>query len=165
MRLRKSLLLLVWALCASLSVFSQATERAEHLPDGSVLLSPQTFNALEQNLNLLEQNFERQKHLSTSLGSELNTAQSSLTELRAMLNEQERLTASLRIQWTLIAERLSESDQSLAWVMEDAALMEAELTRERATVQRLDRSARVWRIVAIVAGILALGAGTAAVLW
>ena len=165
MRVRKSLLLLVWALCAPLSVFSQATERAEHLPDGSIILSPQAFNALEQNLNLLEQNFERQKHLSTSLGSELETAQSSLMELRAMLSEQEHLTASLRIQWTLIAERLSESDQSLSWAMEDATWMEAELELERATVQRLDRSARVWRIVAIVAGVLALGAGTAAVVW
>ena len=82
-----------------------------------------------------------------------------------MLDEQERLTVSLRIQWTLIAERLSESDQSLSWAMEDAVLMEAELTRERANSTRLDRSARVWRTAAIVAGVIALGAGVAAVVW
>ncbi|MDR3304296.1 MAG: hypothetical protein LBS86_07780 [Treponema sp.] len=48
---------------------------------------------------------------------------------------------------------LSESEQSLDWAMEDAALMEAELTAARSANQRLDLRARVWRTVAIVAGV------------
>jgi hypothetical protein len=49
--------------------------------------------------------------------------------------------------------------------MEDAATLETELARERANSARLDRSARVWRTAAIVAGVLALGAGVAAAVW
>jgi hypothetical protein len=159
------LLSLYLVFCAALPGFGQATEYAEPMPDGSVILSPQALDALKVNLNLLEQNFEKQRRLLTSLGSELDTAQSSLMELRATLGEQERLTASLRIQWTLIAERLQTSDESYAWAMEDLTTIEAELTRERATTQRLNRSAQFWRTVAIIAGVLALGAGVAAVVW
>jgi anti-sigma-K factor RskA len=43
--------------------------------------------------------------------------------------------------------------------------MEEDLARERSNNTRLDRSARVWRTVAIVAGVLALSAGVAAVVW
>jgi hypothetical protein len=49
--------------------------------------------------------------------------------------------------------------------MEDAATLETELARERTNSARLNQSARVWRTVAIAAGVLALGAGVAAVVW
>jgi hypothetical protein len=49
--------------------------------------------------------------------------------------------------------------------MEDAQMLEASLARERANSARLDCGVHVWRTVAIVAGVLALGAGVAAVVW
>lgn len=159
------LLPLYLVFCVALPGFGQVTEYAEPMPDGNVLLSPRALDALRMNLNQLEQNFEKQRRLSMSLESELDTAQSSLTELRSTLSEQERLTASLRIQWTLIAERLQISDESYAWAMEDATRMEAELTRERAAMRSLDRSASFWRTLAIVLGVAAIGAGVAAVVW
>ncbi|MDR1325508.1 MAG: hypothetical protein LBK00_05680 [Treponema sp.] len=57
---------------------------------------------------------------------------------------------------------MSASEHSLSWAMEDAATLEASLARERASSARLDRSVHVWRTAAIVAGVLALGAGGAA---
>jgi hypothetical protein len=62
-------------------------------------------------------------------------------------------------------ERLSVSDQSLSWVMEDAEMLEASLARERAYNARLDRSVRVWQTVAVVAGVIALGVDVAALVW
>jgi anti-sigma-K factor RskA len=88
-----------------------------------------------------------------------------LTTLKGLYNEQGLLVGSLSIWADQLGERLSASDQSLAWALEDAALMEEELTRERSNSARLDRSARIWRTVAIVAGVLAVGAGVAAVVW
>jgi hypothetical protein len=53
----------------------------------------------------------------------------------------------------------------LAWALEDAALLEAALTTAQTQNVRLDRSRRVWRVVALVAGCLAVGAGVAAAVW
>jgi hypothetical protein len=158
-------ILLFLAFCAAQSVFSQATERVEPLPDGSVLLSPQALSAIDETLTRLESNLTRQRELSTDLTSELSAAELSLTTLKGLYNEQGLLVSSLRIQWNLIATRLQDSDESYAWIQQDAIAMEAELTTARAAVQCLDRSARVWRTLAIVAGCLAVGAGVAAVVW
>jgi chromosome segregation ATPase len=117
------------------------------------------------NLSLLESNLGKQRQLLTSLNNELNTAAFSLTTLKGLYNEQSVLVMSLRVWTEQLGERLSESEHSLAWAMEDATLLETELSRERANSARLDRSVRVWRTVAIVAGVLALGAGVAAVVW
>jgi anti-sigma-K factor RskA len=95
----------------------------------------------------------------------LSEAAFSLTTLKGLYNEQSVLVMSLRVWTEQLGERLSESEHSLAWAMEDAATLETELTRERANSARLDQSARLWRTVAIVAGVLALGAGVAAVVW
>jgi chromosome segregation ATPase len=187
------LLSLFLELCVALSVFSQVTERVEYLQDGSVILSPQALSTINNNLTLLESNSERQEKLLTSLNSELqraelsltmlrslyneqstlagsleselNQAISSLTTLKSLYNEQGLLVESLKIQWNLIGERLEISDQSLAWAMEDAELMKAELTTARAATQRLDRSARVWRTVAIALGAAAVGGIVAAIVW
>jgi chromosome segregation ATPase len=186
--------LLLWLVCCVVwPVSGQDTEHVELLPDGSVILSPQALNDIDSNLTLLESNSMRQEKLLMNLNSELNQATLSLTKLDGLYNEQRQLAGSLnselsqatsslmtfrvlyneqaslveklKIQWNLIGERLELSDQSLAWAMEDAALMEGELATARAANQRLDRSARVWRVVAIVAGCLAVGAGVAAVVW
>ena len=123
------------------------------------------MNELNRNLNQLETNYLKQKELLANLNQELLTANYSLTELEKIYGEQAILVEKLRIWTDQLGERLSASDQSLAWAMEDAALMEAELMRERADNTRRSRSARVWRTVAIVAGVLALGAGVVAVVW
>jgi anti-sigma-K factor RskA len=60
---------------------------------------------------------------------------------------------------------LQDSDESYAWIQQDMMAMEGELATARSNNARLDKSARVWRTVAIVAGCLAVGAGVAAVVW
>jgi chromosome segregation ATPase len=190
---KRLLLLLSLALYAVSPVLSQATERAELLPDGSVLLSPQTLRDIDATLTTLETNLTRQRELSTSLIGELNQAELSLTTLRGLYseqsilagnltselsqassslmtlkglyNEQSQLVSSLQIQWSLIAERLQDSDESYAWIQQDMMEMEVELTAERANSARLDRSSRVWRRVAIVLGAAAVGGIVAAVVW
>ena len=159
---QKATLLLLF--CFSL-VFAPGILCEEYTEIKSITISGQAMNELNQSLNQLETNYLRQKELLASLNQELLTANYSLTELQKIYGEQLILVEHLRIWTNQLGERLSESDQSLAWAMEDAALMEEELTRERADNTRLDRSARVWRTVAIVAGVLALGAGVAAVVW
>jgi chromosome segregation ATPase len=193
MQVLKLLLLSFWVCCAGRPVFGQDTERVEYLPDGSMTLSPQVLTAINNNLTLLESNSMRQEELLTSLNSELNQAALSLTMLKGLYNEQgnlvenlnselnqatsslmtfrglyseqEKLVEKLKIQWNLIGERLEISDQSLAWAMEDAELMEAELAQERLANQRLDRSTRVWRTVAIMLGVAAIGGVVAVVVW
>jgi hypothetical protein len=159
------LLSLLWLHFAVWPGFGQATQRAESLPDGSVLLSPQALSDIDETLSLLESNLMKQQYLLMSLTGELSAAESSLTTLKGLYNEQGLLVGSLSIWADQLGERLSASDQSLAWAMEDAALMEEELMRERSNSAHLSRSARIWRTVAIVAGVLALGAGVAAVVW
>jgi chromosome segregation ATPase len=159
---QKATLLLLF--CFSF-VFAPGILCEERVNTESITLSQQAMNELNRSLNQLETNYLKQKELLTSLNQELLTANYSLTELQKIYGEQVILVQKLRIWTDQLGERLSESDQSLAWAMEDAALMEEELTRERSNSARLDRSARVWRTVAIVAGVLALGAGVAAVVW
>jgi hypothetical protein len=129
------------------------------MPDGSVILSPRALNDIDENLSLLESNLEKQQSLLTSLSGELNLAESSLTTLKVLYSEQGLLVMSLRVWADQLGECLSASDQSLAWAIEDAMLMEVELSQTRTLNTRLDRSTRVWRTVAIVAGVLAIGAG------
>jgi chromosome segregation ATPase len=137
----------------------------EPAPDGSVLLSPRALSDINMNLSLLESNLGKQRQLLTSLNNELSVAALSLTTLKGLYNEQSLLVMSLRVWTEQLGERLSASEHSLAWAMEDAATLETELERERANNTRLDRSAHFWRTVAIVAGVLVLGAGVAAVAW
>jgi hypothetical protein len=160
--------LLWWFLlvfCVVLRCFGQVTQRAESLPDGSVLLSPQALSDIDTSLSLLETNLAKQQRLLASLSGELSVAELSLTTLRGLYNEQGLLVMSLRVWAEQLGERLSESDQSLAWAMEDAIALETELARERESSARLNRSAQFWRTAAIVAGVLAVGAGVAAVVW
>jgi hypothetical protein len=162
----RRLLLWLLLLCfAALPVFGQAARRVESLPDGSVLLSPQALSGIDTSLRLLESNLEKQQRLLMSLSGELSAAESSLTTLKGLYSEQSVLVLSLRLWADQLGERLSASDQSLVWAMEDAQLLETELARERANSARLDRSVRVWQTLAIVAGVLALGAGIAALVW
>jgi chromosome segregation ATPase len=133
--------------------------------DGSVTLSPQALSDINENLSLLESNLAKQQRLLTSLNNELSEAAFSLTTLKGLYNEQSVLVMSLRVWTEQLGERLSVSEHSLDWAMEDAATLETELERERVNSARLDRSVRVWRTVAIVAGVLALGAGVAAAVW
>jgi chromosome segregation ATPase len=191
--IKRLLLLLSLVLYAVSPVLSQATERAELLPDGSVLLSPQTLRGIDATLTTLETNLTRQRELSTSLTGELRQAELSLTTLRSLYseqsilagslagelsraasslttltslyNEQGLLVLSLQTQWSLIAERLQDSDESYAWIQQDMMEMEGELTAERKNSARLDKSARVWRKAAIVLGCLAIGGIVAAVVW
>ena len=114
-------------LCGSAG-FGQVTQQAESLPDGSVLLSPQALSDIDETFSLLEGNLEKQQRLLVSLGSELSVAESSLTTLKGLYSEQGLLVGSLSIWADQLGERLSASDQSLAWAMEDAMLMEEELT-------------------------------------
>jgi hypothetical protein len=158
-------LLLLCVCFAALPVSGQATQRAESLPDGSVLLSPQALSSIDASLSLLEDNLGKQRRLLASLSNELNTAESSLTTLRGLYNEQSVLVMSLKVWADQLGERLSASDQFLAWAIEDATILEGSLAVERANNTRLDRSARFWRTVAVVAGVLAVGAGVAAVVW
>jgi hypothetical protein len=92
-------------------------------------------------------------------------AESSLTTLKGLYGEQSVLVTSLRVWADQPRERLSVSDQSLVWVTEDVEMLEASLSRERAYNARLDRSARVWQTVAVVAGVIALGVGIAVLVW
>jgi chromosome segregation ATPase len=193
MRVQKLLLLLFWVFCVVLSVFGQDTKRVELLPDGSMLISSQALSDINSNLTLLESNSKNQEKLLTNLNSELNQATlsltmlkelyseqgesvgglmnelsqatSSLTIFRGLYSEQGKLVESLKLQWNLIGERLEISDQSLAWAMEDAETLEAELTTMQVANRRLDRSARVWRTVATVLGVAAIGGVIAAVVW
>jgi hypothetical protein len=88
-----------------------------------------------------------------------------LTTLKGLYSEQSVLVLSLRLWADQPGERLSASEHSLVWAMEDAQMLEASLARERANSARLDRSVRVWQTLATVAGVLDLGAGVAAVVW
>jgi hypothetical protein len=162
---RRLLLPLLWLYFAVSPVFGQAAQRVEFLPDGSVLLSPQALSGIDTNLRLLESNLVRQQQLLTSLSGELSVAESSLTTLKGLYNEQSVLVTSLRLWAEQLGERLSVSEQSLVWVMEDAQILETELAREQTNSARLDQSVRVWRTVAIVAGVIALVVDVAAVVW
>jgi hypothetical protein len=162
---RRLLLSLLWLCFAVSPVFGQVTRRVESLPDGSVPLSPQALSDIDTNLQLLESNLARQQQLLTSLSGELSAAESSLTMLKGLYGEQPVLVMSLRVWAEQPGERLSVSEQSLDWAMEDAQMLEASLSRERANSARLDRSVRVWQTLALLAGILALVAGAAAVVW
>jgi chromosome segregation ATPase len=126
--------------------------------DGSVTYSPET-------LTLLEQNWQKQSVQLTRLGTELLEANSSLTELRTISGEQRALLLTWQTQWNLIADRLSDSDQYLAWAMEDVEVLETVLAQTQTRNTRLETSTRFWRTVAIVVGCLAVGAGVAAVVW
>jgi hypothetical protein len=119
---RKLLLPLLWLCCAGLPVFGQAAQRVESLPDGSVPLSPQALSGIDGNLRLLESNLTRQQQLLTSLNGELSAAESSLTTLKGLYDERSALVTSLRLWADQPGERLSVSDQSLVWVMEDAQM-------------------------------------------
>jgi hypothetical protein len=146
-------------------VFGQDTQRAQGLPDGSVIVTPAQLLSINNSLTALEKNFETQKNLSGSLSLELETANTSLETLKNLSIEQSGLINNLKLQWTLVSERLQESDQSWVWMTEDLAGMETELARERANSARLERSARTWRTLFVIAGCLAAGAGIAAVVW
>jgi chromosome segregation ATPase len=161
----------LWLFClllffrVALPALSLEKEKRGLLDYGSVILSPQALNDIDKTLSQLETNSTRQRELSTSLTGELRQAELSLTTLRTLYNEQSALTMSLRNWTNQMGERLSESDQSLVWAMEDAELLESELAQERTKSARLDRSARVWRTVAIVLGAAAIGGVIAAVVW
>jgi hypothetical protein len=155
--------LCLWLVCfVSALALPQATQRVESFPDGSVILTPAQLFSINNSLTMLERNFETQKKLSDSLRLELETTGASLETLKNLSIEQAGLINNLRLQWTLVSERLQESDQSWVWAMEDLTTMEASLAREQANSARLDRNARFWRTVAIVAGVLAIGTGVAA---
>jgi hypothetical protein len=81
-----------------------------------------------------------------------------LTTLKGLYSEQPALVTSLRVWVDQLGERLSASEQSWVWATEDAEMLEASLTRERANSARLDQSVHFWQTVALVASVLALGA-------
>jgi hypothetical protein len=93
------------------------------------------LSGIDTNLRLLESNLVRQQQLLTSLSGELSAAESSLTTLKGLYSEQPVLVTSLRGWAEQPGERLSVSEQSLAWVMEDAVRLEA-FPGARAGVQR-----------------------------
>jgi hypothetical protein len=158
--LRKKTILPLCLLCFVFAqpVLSEDISPAEQLPDGSVILSPQALNSIDNNLTLLETNLTRQRQLSLTLTSELSAAETSLTMLKGLYNEQAALIGSLRIQWTLIAERLQESDQSLAWTMEEAAELET-------AYGRLEWKNRALTWALVIAGALAGGGIAAAIIF
>jgi hypothetical protein len=119
------------------------------------------LSGIDTNLQLLESNLAKQQRLLMSL----SVAESSLTTLKGLYSEQSVLVMSLMLWAAQPGERLSVSDQSLAWATEDVALLEASLARERANSARLGCNARVWRTAALVVGVLALSAGVAALVW
>jgi hypothetical protein len=114
-------------------------------------------------LTALEKNFETQKNLSAGLSLELEAASASLERLKNLSIEQSVLINNLKLQWTLVSERLQESDQSWAWTMEDLITMEMELAGERANSARLERDVSFWRTADLIGGVIALAAAVAVV--
>jgi chromosome segregation ATPase len=142
--------LLLWLVCfAALPVSGQVTKRAELPPDRSATLSPDQLSSINNSLTTLEHNFAAQKKLSDGLKSELEATSGSLEMLKTLSIEQALLIGSLRLQWTLVSERLQESDESWVWIQQDIKEMEADLTREIANNARLEKKFSLWKGAAI----------------